>query len=153
LRVRLVARFGLQRLTVLTYYYVSLAVMVRRKRAFLVSAARSLGQLDCAIIYVSAPNGLIGALRSGTERRGERRQMHTIILYSKAGCCLCDRAREYLEELAGERQLELIEIDIRRDPDLFERYRYRIPVVTIDGEERLAGQIEESDVLNLLSPG
>jgi glutaredoxin len=76
----------------------------------------------------------------------------TITLYSKAGCCLCDQAREYLEELAAEQDLELQEIDIRRDPTLFERYRYRIPVIALDGEERLEGRFDASDVHDLLTP-
>ncbi|MBF6591106.1 MAG: glutaredoxin family protein [Ktedonobacterales bacterium] len=79
--------------------------------------------------------------------------MPTIMLYSKAGCCLCDQAREYLEELAAEHELELREIDIRRDPALFERYRDRIPVITVNGEERLEGRIEASDVRDLLRGG
>lgn len=76
--------------------------------------------------------------------------MLTIILYSKAGCHLCDEARGYLEELAADHEIDIQEIDIRRDPDLFERYRYRIPVIVVDGVERLEGRIEEADVRSLL---
>lgn len=72
--------------------------------------------------------------------------MPTITLYAKAGCHLCDEAREYLEDAAADHDFALEEIDIRRDPDLFERYRYRIPVITVDGEERLEGRIEADDV-------
>lgn len=70
----------------------------------------------------------------------------TVTMYGKAGCHLCDEAREHLETLAAEREFELREVDIRGDPALFERYRYRIPVITVDGEERLEGRIEEDDV-------
>ena len=72
--------------------------------------------------------------------------MLTITLYAKAGCHLCDEAREYLENAAADYDFELLEMDIRRDPDLFERYRYRIPVITVNGVERLEGRIEEDDV-------
>ena len=72
--------------------------------------------------------------------------MLTITLYAKAGCHLCDEAREYLENAAADHDFELLEMDIRRDPDLFERYRYRIPVITVNGVERLEGRIEEDDV-------
>ncbi|MGZ3681963.1 MAG: glutaredoxin family protein [Ktedonobacterales bacterium] len=78
--------------------------------------------------------------------------MTTIILYSKAGCHLCDEARAYLEELAAGRDIDIQEIDIRRDPALFERYRYRIPVILVDGVERLEGRIEQDDVYTLLPP-
>jgi glutaredoxin len=72
--------------------------------------------------------------------------MLSIVLYAKAGCHLCDEAREYLENAAADHEFELAEIDIRRDPDIFERYRYRIPVVVVNGEERLEGRIDEADV-------
>ncbi len=76
--------------------------------------------------------------------------MLSVILYSKAGCHLCDEAREHLEDLAADFPLDIAEIDIRRDPDLFERYRYRIPVVVVDGVERLEGRIEAADALDLI---
>ena len=77
--------------------------------------------------------------------------MVVITLYGKAGCHLCDEAREHLEMVAAEREFELREVDIRRDPELFERYRDRIPVIVVDGEERLEGRIEEADVRSLFS--
>ena len=73
-----------------------------------------------------------------------------VTLYSKAGCHLCDEAREHLEDLAADHVFELDEIDIRRDDPLFERYRYRIPVITVDGVERLEGRISAEDVRSLL---
>jgi glutaredoxin len=79
-------------------------------------------------------------------------RMITITLYSKAGCHLCDQARDYLEELAADQDIDIQEIDIRRDPDLFERYRYRIPVILVDGVERLEGRIEHDDIYALLPP-
>lgn len=78
--------------------------------------------------------------------------MITITLYSKAGCHLCDEARNYLEELAADHEIDIQEIDIRRDPAIFERYRYRIPVILVDGTERLEGRIEQDDVFALLPP-
>ena len=77
--------------------------------------------------------------------------MPQVTLYSKPGCHLCDDARAYLDDLASTTEFHLDEIDIRRDPDLFERYRYRIPVITVDGVERLEGRISAEDVPTLLS--
>lgn len=76
--------------------------------------------------------------------------MHTITLYAKAGCHLCDEARDYLEDLAAEQSFALDEIDIRSDDALFERYRYRIPVIAVDGVERLEGRIASDEVRGLL---
>lgn len=78
--------------------------------------------------------------------------MPTITLYTKAGCHLCDEARALLEDLAAEYPVDLHEVDIRRDATLFERYRYRIPVISVDGQERLEGRIEASDVRDLVGP-
>lgn len=80
---------------------------------------------------------------------------HVVMLYAKAGCHLCDEARAYLEDaLAGldlsTDEIDLQEMDIRRDERLFERYRYRIPVITVDGAERLEGRIEAPAIWELL---
>jgi glutaredoxin len=78
--------------------------------------------------------------------------MLQVTLYSKAGCHLCDEARSYLEELAATHEIIIDEIDIRRDAALFERYRYRIPVIVVDGAERLEGRIEASQIFELAAP-
>jgi glutaredoxin len=75
-----------------------------------------------------------------------------VTLYSKAGCHLCDEAREHLEDAASAHDAVVIdEIDIRRDTLLFERYRYRIPVIVVNGVERLEGRIEAADIQELFS--
>ena len=74
-----------------------------------------------------------------------------IVLYTKAGCHLCDEARAHLEDLAADHDVALEEIDIRGDLALFERYRYRIPVIAVDGVERLEGQIAAAEVRGLLA--
>jgi hypothetical protein len=73
-----------------------------------------------------------------------------VTLYSKAGCHLCDDARAHLEDVAADCPLDIAEVDIRRDPELFERYRYRIPVITVDGVEHLEGRIEADAVRDLI---
>jgi glutaredoxin len=73
--------------------------------------------------------------------------MLQVILYSKAGCHLCDEAREHLEDAASAfADVVVDEIDIRRDTALFERYRHRIPVIVVNGVERLEGRIEAADI-------
>jgi len=78
--------------------------------------------------------------------------MHVVTLYAKAGCHLCDEARAYLEDALAdlEQEVDLREADIRSDPELFERYRYRIPVIVVDGDERLEGRISNDAVRELL---
>jgi glutaredoxin len=70
-----------------------------------------------------------------------------VTLYTKPGCHLCDVARSVLEEIAAEpdqfRSFQFDEVDIRHDANMFERYRYRIPVITIDGEIIAEGNIDD----------
>ena len=47
-----------------------------------------------------------------------------------------------LEDIAALTTYELTEIDIRSNPDIYEQYRYRIPVIIINGEATLEGRIE-----------
>jgi len=61
--------------------------------------------------------------------------MHRVRLYFASGCHLCDAARSVLEEVRAKIPFELEEIDIGGDPELERRYRERIPVVAIDGDE------------------
>lgn len=76
----------------------------------------------------------------------KQRTTIAVTFYTKAGCHLCEDARELLEEIAGETEYILTEIDIRRDPAIFELYRYRIPVIVINEETVLEGRIEAEEL-------
>jgi glutaredoxin len=69
-----------------------------------------------------------------------------ITLYGKVGCHLCDDARALLDELAADVEFDLREIDILGDSTLYERYKYRIPVIAIDGREALEGRFDLADL-------
>lgn len=69
-----------------------------------------------------------------------------VTFYTKAGCHLCEDARDMLDDIAAQIPFELTEIDIRRDMNIFEQYRYRIPVVTINEIVVAEGRIEYSDL-------
>ena len=58
-----------------------------------------------------------------------------VILYTKPDCTLCERARTHLTRLQGRFPHTLTLVDITNDPSLFERYKYVIPVLVIDGSE------------------
>ncbi|MHB8596922.1 MAG: glutaredoxin family protein [Ktedonobacteraceae bacterium] len=78
-----------------------------------------------------------------------------VTFYTKAGCHLCEEARDMLDDIAAEVAYELTEIDIRSNPEIFEQYRYRIPVIIVDtstdstnnaSSTLLEGRIEFRDV-------
>lgn len=54
-------------------------------------------------------------------------------LYTKAGCHLCDQVQDDLTWLGRELPLRIDAHDIEADADLYERFRYLVPVVEIDG--------------------
>jgi len=70
-----------------------------------------------------------------------------VVFYTKAGCHLCEDARDLLEEVAEGTEYVLTEIDIRSDMEVFERYRYRIPVILINGEVLLEGRIDALELV------
>jgi hypothetical protein len=57
------------------------------------------------------------------------------VLFHGAGCHLCEDARAELVRLSAELGFELEEVEIDGVRELEERYRERIPVVEVDGEE------------------
>jgi glutaredoxin len=61
--------------------------------------------------------------------------MHRVSLYHAQGCHLCESAQRVLARVRDEVPFELEQIDITGDPELERRYRERIPVVAVDGEE------------------
>jgi hypothetical protein len=64
--------------------------------------------------------------------------MRTVTLYGRAGCCLCDEAREILLSVRAVHPFVFKERDIDLDDSLLRAYLERIPVVTIDGVEAFA---------------
>jgi glutaredoxin len=61
--------------------------------------------------------------------------VHAVTLYHAPGCHLCDGARRVIVQVRDDVAFDLDEVDISADPELERRYRERIPVVAVDGEE------------------
>jgi glutaredoxin len=70
-----------------------------------------------------------------------------LVLYGKPGCHLCDDARIVLERVGA----PFREIDITTDDALHAAYLERIPVVTLDGQERFELFVDEAALRGLLS--
>jgi glutaredoxin len=60
---------------------------------------------------------------------------HLVTLVHAEGCHLCESARRVIQGVRAEVSFELQEVDIAGDDELERRYRERIPVVLVDGEE------------------
>ena len=70
-------------------------------------------------------------------------------LYERADCHLCEEARVLLDEMLGPDGYERVDVDI--DDGLVLRYGFRLPVVALDGRDRLEAPITEPDLLALVS--
>ncbi len=66
-----------------------------------------------------------------------------VVIYSKSGCCLCDKAKAILLKVQTEIPFTLQEIDISQNQALFEKYQYVIPVVAINGEDLFVSKISD----------
>jgi hypothetical protein len=68
-----------------------------------------------------------------------------IVFYTKPGCHLCDDVADLLEALTMRWPLEVSAINILSDPDLYQRYWAKIPVVAV-GEHVLHAPIAPGDL-------
>lgn len=73
-------------------------------------------------------------------------QRPQVILYTRAGCHLCDDAHRLLVRYGLAPEL----VDIDTQPQLRERFTDCVPVVVIDGKERFRGRINEVLLRRLL---
>jgi glutaredoxin len=80
-------------------------------------------------------------------------EKHSIILYSKPGCHLCEDAKAALATLAPYFVFSLEERDITQDALAFEKYRYTIPVMQIDGKIQLEARIDANKLQRALGEG
>ena len=60
---------------------------------------------------------------------------HRVIIYSRPGCHLCDEAKAAIQNAGCADRFTLEEINIESDPEMLGKYKYDIPVITIDGVE------------------
>ncbi|MDI6728373.1 MAG: glutaredoxin family protein [Thermodesulfovibrionales bacterium] len=76
--------------------------------------------------------------------------MVRLTFYYKPGCWFCDMAEEMLNGLMGKYELEVNKIDITSDDELYELYRFDIPVFEFKDGSTLHGRIKKKDLLKKL---
>jgi glutaredoxin len=72
-----------------------------------------------------------------------------VVLYSRAGCHLCDDARAVLLAEQARSPFDLEEIDIEPSDELLREYGVRIPVVEIDGVEAFDYTVDPAELAEL----
>ncbi len=75
---------------------------------------------------------------------------HTVTLYGKPECCLCDEAMEVLRKVNAEIAFDLEKIDISRNPELLDEFGLKIPVIFVDGVQAFKYRVNEGRLLALL---
>ncbi len=73
--------------------------------------------------------------------------MVKVTLYYKDGCWLCDAAEEMLNGFKERYDISIKKVDIESDDDLYELYRFDIPVFEFKDETLLNGRIKKKDLL------
>lgn len=68
-----------------------------------------------------------------------------LVLYTKAGCGLCEELKHELAQTRTTRAWRLEEVDIERDPQLVERFGLSIPVLTVGGRVAFKGRMTRAE--------
>lgn len=87
--------------------------------------------------------------RLGQSRLPVRR----VTFYTKTGCHLCEQAEELLDDLRGDYDLTITPVDITTDLVIYERYKFEIPVVVVDGGGIAGGRIDAAALRHALDTG
>jgi len=73
-----------------------------------------------------------------------------VVLYTRRGCHLCHEAWERLQRAAQKYPIRIIVIDVDSDPQLVAQYGNEVPVVTVNGQLRFRGALNEALLTRLL---
>ena len=73
-----------------------------------------------------------------------------VIVYSRPGCHLCDDAKDAILGSSLSEHFILQEVNIESDPELLRKYKYDIPVVTIDGVEAFRHRLNAEEFKRLI---
>ena len=76
-------------------------------------------------------------------------ETRSVVLFERAGCHLCDEVRVLLDGMLGEGGYE--RIDIETDDALILQYGFRVPVIGVDGVDRLEAPMTEGELRSLMA--
>lgn len=74
-----------------------------------------------------------------------------VTIYTRPGCHLCEEMKEEMNRAGCSELYELEEVNIEDEPDLFARYRFEIPVLSIDGSEAFRYHLRADEFRNYLT--
>lgn len=68
--------------------------------------------------------------------------MHEVVLYTRAGCGLCEHAKDAIALVRAQVEFAYREVDIDGDPALYAEHRYDIPVIEVDGRRAFKHRVD-----------
>ena len=74
-----------------------------------------------------------------------------VTLYTRAGCCLCDDAKQVIAAARQRADFDYVQIDIDADPDLVRLYGHEVPVITINRRKAFKYKVNIDDLLKKLA--
>jgi hypothetical protein len=74
-----------------------------------------------------------------------------ITLIGRAGCHLCDDAREVVRRVSDDTGAGWVEVSVDDDPALLQQYSEQVPVVLVDGAQHDFWRVDETRLRDALS--
>lgn len=74
-----------------------------------------------------------------------------VTLYTRAGCHLCDDARQVILAARARAEFDYEEFDIDADPELRRLYNEEVPVIAIDRRKAFKYRVDMNDFLKRLA--
>ena len=74
-----------------------------------------------------------------------------VTLYTRAGCCLCDDAKQVIAAARECADFEYAEIDIDSDPELVRLYNDEVPVIAINRSKAFKYRVNMNEFLKKLT--
>ena len=85
---------------------------------------------------------MISLLSRLVRPQSRRRADHLrFTVYTREGCCCCDKALDLLKEYQHQHGFTVELVDIDADPDLRALHDTTVPVVAVDGKVRFKGVV------------
>ncbi|HEV2836992.1 MAG TPA: glutaredoxin family protein [Pyrinomonadaceae bacterium] len=76
-----------------------------------------------------------------------------VVVYSRPGCHLCDDAKAAIHSAGISERFTFEEINIESDTELLRKYKYDIPVVTVDGVEAFRHRVDVNEFVTRIKSG
>mmetsp|Transcript_14021 Transcript_14021/g.19500 ORF Transcript_14021/g.19500 Transcript_14021/m.19500 type:complete len:84 (-) Transcript_14021:16-267(-) len=74
-----------------------------------------------------------------------------VTLFSKPQCSLCVPAKELVLKVQKQYPFTLENINILQHPEWFEKYKYDIPVLHVNGKEICRHRFDEQTIINAVN--